>query len=193
MVTGIVWESLATPVGTLSVACSTAGAARVRFGPAPAVTAAGPAAAAAPAEPAAARALAGDAARQLAEYFAGGRRGFGLPVDWSAVAGTRRRVLSVLADSVGYGQVVTYGELASRAGVTGDGQLPPARVVGQVMAANPFPVIVPCHRVVAGGGALGGYSGGAGAEVKRWLLIFEGSLPATLDWDPAGLAAPPPG
>jgi methylated-DNA-[protein]-cysteine S-methyltransferase len=52
------------------------------------------------------------------------------------------------------------------------------------MGSNPIPVIVPCHRVVASDG-LGGYSGGAGLEVKRWLLILEGSLPPTLDWEPA--------
>jgi methylated-DNA-[protein]-cysteine S-methyltransferase len=51
------------------------------------------------------------------------------------------------------------------------------------MAGNPIPVIVPCHRVVASDG-LGGYSGGAGLEVKRWLLILEGTLPPTLDWQP---------
>jgi methylated-DNA-[protein]-cysteine S-methyltransferase len=55
------------------------------------------------------------------------------------------------------------------------------------MGANPIPVLVPCHRVVAGNG-LGGYSGGTGIEVKRWLLIFEGALPATLDWEPSGAA-----
>ena len=60
-----------------------------------------------------------------------------------------------------------------------------ARVTGQIMGSNPCPIIVPCHRVVAGDG-LGGYSGGAGLETKRWLLIFEGALPPTLDWDPAG-------
>jgi methylated-DNA-[protein]-cysteine S-methyltransferase len=51
------------------------------------------------------------------------------------------------------------------------------------MGSNPVPVIVPCHRVLASDG-LGGYSGGAGVEVKRWLLILEGSLPPTLDWQP---------
>ena len=58
-----------------------------------------------------------------------------------------------------------------------------ARTVGTIMGGNPIPVIVPCHRVVASDG-LGGYSGGAGVEVKRWLLILEGSLPPTLDWQP---------
>jgi methylated-DNA-[protein]-cysteine S-methyltransferase len=170
----LAWGTLATPVGELSVACSEAGIARVRFGAAPA--AAGGARGAG---------LVGDALAQLAEYFAGERRAFGVPVDWSAVAGTRRRVLSVLLDSVGYGATITYGSLASRAGLAPGGNAPPpARVVGQIMGSNPYPVIVPCHRVVAGAG-LGGYSGGAGIEIKRWLLTFEGAIPATLDWDPA--------
>jgi methylated-DNA-[protein]-cysteine S-methyltransferase len=171
-VTELAWGSLATPVGDLSVACSEAGIARVRFGPPPAGVADDGEAS-----------LARDALAQLREYFAGERRVFGLPVDWSAVSGSRRRVLSVLLDSVGYGSTVTYGSLAARAGLADGGKLPPARVVGQIMGSNPYPVIVPCHRVVAGTG-LGGYSGGAGIELKRWLLTFEGAIPATLDWDP---------
>ncbi|GAB3889893.1 hypothetical protein GCM10027612_33090 [Microbispora bryophytorum subsp. camponoti] len=50
------------------------------------------------------------------------------------------------------------------------------------MGANPIPIIVPCHRVVASNG-LGGFSGGEGVESKRWLLTLEGHLPPTLDWD----------
>jgi methylated-DNA-[protein]-cysteine S-methyltransferase len=126
---------------------------------------------------------------ELEEYFGRERKSFSVPVDLSATSGARRAVLSVLHDSVGYGETITYGGLAGRAGLTDGGQLPPARVVGQIMASNPCAVIVPCHRVVAGGG-LGGYSGGAGPEIKQWLLIFEGALPATLDWDPAQ-ACPP--
>jgi methylated-DNA-[protein]-cysteine S-methyltransferase len=79
---------------------------------------------------------------------------------------------------------VTYGNLASRAGLEAADDVIPARAVGQIMGSNPIPIIVPCHRVVASDG-LGGYSGGAGPEVKRWLLILEGSLPPTLDWTPA--------
>jgi methylated-DNA-[protein]-cysteine S-methyltransferase len=125
-----------------------------------------------------------DARRQLAEYLCGQRKTFGLPLDWSAVSGLQRQVLGVLTDSVEYGQTVTYGTLARRAGVPDAGLDLPARVVGQIMGSNPIPVIVPCHRVVASDG-LGGYSGGAGLEVKRWLLILEGALPPTLDWEPA--------
>jgi methylated-DNA-[protein]-cysteine S-methyltransferase len=123
----------------------------------------------------------GEALRQVAEYFAGRRRVFDLPVDWSRVTEARRRVLAVLAESVAFGQTITYGGLAGASGVTGDGGMPAARVVGQVMASNPYPLVVPCHRVVASDG-LGGFSGGTGIEVKRWLLTFEGVLPPTLDW-----------
>jgi len=99
-------------------------------------------------------------------------------------------VLSVLHDSVPFGRTITYGGLAARAGLDaagpGGAAMPPARVVGQIMASNPVAIIVPCHRVVAGTG-LGGYSGGTGTDVKHWLLVFEGALPATLDWDSAAL------
>ena len=88
----------------------------------------------------------------------------------------------MLLRTVSYGETVTYGELAQRAVAGPDGIRCPARAIGRIMGSNPIPVIVPCHRVVAGNG-LGGYSGGTGIEVKRWLLIFEGALPATLDWD----------
>lgn len=122
---------------------------------------------------------------QLTEYFGGQRRAFDLPVDWSGLSPAQRQVLPVLWSSVGYGETVTYGELARRAGLAGDGAVPVGRVVGQIMGSNPCPIVVPCHRVVASDG-LGGFSGGTGPETKRWLLIFEGSEPPTLDWDPAG-------
>jgi methylated-DNA-[protein]-cysteine S-methyltransferase len=174
---GLAWGTIGSPVGEISSGCTAAGVSRVRFGPAP--TARPPAGAAA-------QAMLTQALAQINEYFAGGRQAFGLPVDWSGCTGAQRAVLPVLHGSVGYGQTVTYAELAARAGLAADGPVPPARVAGQVMASNPCPIIVPCHRVVAGNG-LGGFSGGTGIEVKRWLLIFEGAVPPTLDWDPAGL------
>jgi methylated-DNA-[protein]-cysteine S-methyltransferase len=122
---------------------------------------------------------------QLGEYFAGQRRSFDLPVDWSGMSAAQRQVLPVLVASAPYGETVTYGALARRAGLADGGKVPAARVTGQIMGSNPCPIVVPCHRVVAGDG-LGGYSGGTGIEIKRWLLIFEGALPPTLDWDPAG-------
>ncbi|SEG07194.1 methylated-DNA-[protein]-cysteine S-methyltransferase [Thermomonospora echinospora] len=121
---------------------------------------------------------AGAATEGLAAYFAGRSREFGLPVDWRLTSRVQRRVLQTLYETVPYGKVLTYGELGDRSGIG-----VPARAIGQVMGANPIPVIVPCHRVVAGNG-LGGYSGGSGVEIKRWLLTLEGALPATFDWDP---------
>jgi methylated-DNA-[protein]-cysteine S-methyltransferase len=140
-------------------------------------------------EPAAAHRQLERARTQLGEYFAGQRRAFDLPVDWPGMSAAQRQVLPVLLASAAYGETVTYGALARRAGLADGGQVPAARVTGQIMGSNPCPIIVPCHRVVAGDG-LGGYSGGAGIEIKRWLLIFEGALPPTLDWDPAGPAGP---
>ena len=97
-------------------------------------------------------------------------------------------MLRTLVESVGYGETVSYGTLARRVGHGSFGGSPPARAVGQIMGSNPIPVVVPCHRVVAADG-LGGYSGGTGPEVKRWLLTLEGALPPTLDWDAASLRA----
>jgi len=171
--TALSWAWLSTPVGQVCVGCSPQGVAQVRYGLPP------------PGGDAASE-LAAVARAQLAEYFCGQRMAFDLPIDWSGTAGTQRQVLGVLFDSVGYGQTVSYGGLASRAGLaaSADSDTPPARVVGKIMGSNPIPVIVPCHRVLASDG-LGGYSGGAGVEVKRWLLILEGALPPTLDWQPA--------
>ena len=135
---------------------------------------------------------------QLAEYFAGQRQVFDLPVDWSGYVRGAAPGAGRALDSVGYRR---DGDLRG-AGAARGGR------AGRHLAARPrhrrdhglqpVPVIVPCHRVVAGNG-LGGYSGGTGIEIKRWLLIFEGALPATLDWTPAGdltrpdgLAAQPP-
>jgi methylated-DNA-[protein]-cysteine S-methyltransferase len=188
-VSELAWGALASPVGEISLACSAAGVARVRFG-APPVPAARPGQA--PAPPNGAAGPPGEAGghlaaalAQVAEYFAGQRRAFDLPVDWSGMSAAQRQVLPVLLASAAYGETVTYGALARRAGLPEGGTVPAARVTGQVMGSNPCPIVVPCHRVVASDG-LGGYSGGDGVEIKRWLLIFEGALPPTLDWDPAG-------
>lgn len=184
------WASISTPVGPVSVGYGDAGVAQARFGPPPGGRSPDGQAAASPAATAAATRGAGTAspataaARQLAEYFCGQRRDFDLPVDWSAFGPGQRQVLRLLYDDVQWGHTVTYGTLAVRAGLEAAGDVIPARLVGQIMGSNPIPIIVPCHRVVASDG-LGGYSGGAGPEVKRWLLILEGSLPPTLDWTPA--------
>jgi methylated-DNA-[protein]-cysteine S-methyltransferase len=184
----LAWAALDTPVGRLSVGCSPAGVTRVRFGrpPRPAAPPL-PGAALPSAQPGSGPDLRGAAVTQLAEYFSGRRRRFDLPLDWSATSRLQRQVLGVLLDSVGYGETVSYGTLARRV-QSAYGTFVTPRAIGQIMGANPIPLIVGCHRVVAADG-LGGYSGGTGLEVKRWLLVFEGASPPTLDWGPAGLPA----
>lgn len=114
---------------------------------------------------------------ELAAYFAGEAKTFAVPIDWRLTSRTQRRVLGTLHARVPYGEAVTYGELAEMSG----GGIP-ARAIGSIMGSNPIPIVVPCHRVVAGNG-LGGFSGGAGVESKRWLLTLEGYLQPTLDWE----------
>ncbi|MFJ9946798.1 methylated-DNA--[protein]-cysteine S-methyltransferase [Kitasatospora sp. NPDC091207] len=122
---------------------------------------------------------------RIGEYLAGRRQEVGLPIDWSLSAGPHRAVLRTLWREVPFGRTITYGELASRSGVF-EGVTEPglaARTVGQMMAANPVALLVPCHRVVAADG-LGGFGGGrVGIDVKQWLLTLEGVLEPTLDWD----------
>ena len=104
------------------------------------------------------------AARQLREYFEGRRRSFNVPLD---LGGTdfQMQVWRTLRQ-VGFGRAVTYGELARRVGREGA-----SRAVDNACGANPVPVIVPCHRVLASGRRLGGFSGGL--DVKRRLLDLE--------------------
>jgi methylated-DNA-[protein]-cysteine S-methyltransferase len=107
--------------------------------------------------------------RQLDEYFAGNRMTFDVDVDWRLSHGFRRVVLQRLHRDVRFGQVVSYRELAERVG-----NPKASRAVGTAMATNPVPIVVPCHRVLRTGGALGGYGGGL--PMKEALLRLEGSL-----------------
>jgi methylated-DNA-[protein]-cysteine S-methyltransferase len=167
------WATIGTPVGQLSVGCSDTGVAEVRFGPAPATG---------PPRPAGVpdRLLAA-ARAQLSEYFRRTRTAFDLPLDWGSGSRAQRETLCLLAETVRYGQTISYGALARRQALRDGRPAIDARAIGSIMGSNPIPVIVPCHRVVAADG-LGGYSGGSGPEVKRWLLTFEGALPAMLDF-----------
>jgi methylated-DNA-[protein]-cysteine S-methyltransferase len=92
-----------------------------------------------------------------------------LPLDWDALPAFTRRVLEALKDKVGHGFVTTYGGLARLAGEPGK-----ARAVGQAMARNPWPLVVPCHRVVGSTGALTGYTNPCGLDLKALLLRLEG-------------------
>jgi methylated-DNA-[protein]-cysteine S-methyltransferase len=109
-------------------------------------------------------------ASQLDEWFAGTRHDFDLQLDLDGVEGFRRRVLETLSRKVGWGETVSYGELAEMAG-----RPRAARAVGNAMRNNPLPFVIPCHRVVAAGHRIGGYGGGRNAiALKRALLAREG-------------------
>jgi methylated-DNA-[protein]-cysteine S-methyltransferase len=106
--------------------------------------------------------------RELDEYFDGSRRAFELPQDWSLMGPFARRVLGATYE-IPYGGVLSYGEVAAEAGSPRG-----SRAAGNALGANPIPIVVPCHRVLRTGGAIGGYGGGI--ERKRWLLELEGAL-----------------
>jgi O-6-methylguanine DNA methyltransferase len=107
---------------------------------------------------------------QLREYFAGNRSSFNLPVDISQLTPFQRSVLDVTS-RIAPGQVWTYHRIAEELGRPRS-----SRPVGQALAHNPVPIVIPCHRVIASDGSLGGYSGGSGLKAKRWLLRLEGAM-----------------
>lgn len=107
------------------------------------------------------------AADQLVEYFSGSRRSFDVPVK---LGGTvfQRAVWAQLAE-LDFGEVISYGQLGLSTGRPTAG-----RAVGGAVGANPIPIIVPCHRVLASNHRITGYSGGNGIPTKVWLLEHEG-------------------
>jgi methylated-DNA-[protein]-cysteine S-methyltransferase len=101
-------------------------------------------------------------------YFSGSEVDFSrLRLDLSGQPEFERRVYEALR-AIGWGSTTTYGGLAQRAGSPGA-----ARAVGRAMARNPVPVIVPCHRVLAAGGAVGGFSAHGGVATKQRMLALE--------------------
>jgi methylated-DNA-[protein]-cysteine S-methyltransferase len=108
-----------------------------------------------------------EAARQLAEYFSGTRRSFDLPL---SAAGTdfQRSVWQQL-NQLPFGSAVSYADIGRATGRATAG-----RAVGGAVGANPIPIIVPCHRVLASNQRITGYSGGDGIPTKVWLLDHEG-------------------
>jgi methylated-DNA-[protein]-cysteine S-methyltransferase len=105
---------------------------------------------------------------EIRRYMAGERVDFyATSVDLTDVPAFRRQLYAVLR-SVGWGQTTTYGELARRLGLSD------AREVGQAMGKNPVPIIIPCHRVLAAGQRIGGFSAPGGAVTKERLLALEG-------------------
>jgi methylated-DNA-[protein]-cysteine S-methyltransferase len=114
---------------------------------------------------------------QVQAYFRRERHSFLLPLDFTGLTPFMIHILQTLQE-LPFGKTSSYGQLALVSGYPGA-----ARAVGGVMAANPFPLVIPCHRVLGAGGKLAGYSGGEGLVTKKWLLAFEQECGGTpLHW-----------
>lgn len=121
-------------------------------------------------EPGAPPAFAAEAIARAKRYFAGEETDFSvIPLDLTDADSFFVRVYDALR-RVGWGRTTTYGELAAALGAPREA----ARDVGQAMARNPIPLIIPCHRVLAAGGKLGGFSAPGGARTKARMLEMEG-------------------
>jgi len=161
------YASLSAPIGRVLVAVGDAGIVRVRFRQSEAAFVAelerqlG-------VRPVRSASQTADVVAQLRAYFAGRRRRFDVPVDLSHVTPFVRRVLTATME-VPAGNLVSYGDIARRIG-----QPRGSRAVGQALGRNPIPIVIPCHRVVASGGGIGGYGGGL--AMKKRLLRLEGAL-----------------
>ncbi len=141
---------LITPIGTLIVEADGACLQRIEIGTGPQCSSGDP--------------LLAEAMAQLAAWFAGRLEQFDLPL--AKPATPRGDVHRAAIAAIGFGETASYGEVA-RTIASGP------RAVGQACRRNPFPLVVPCHRVIGAGGAPGHYSAGAGLATKQWLLDFE--------------------
>ena len=168
----IAFRVFETPFGRMSVAANEKGLVRVTL-PGADVADAKPAARKPDAAPSAGRTaqkLAALAEREILDYLAGRRQEFTVAVDLASVPPFRQKVYRACA-KVPFGTTATYRQLASRIG-----QPKAARAVGQAMAGNPVPLLVPCHRVIGSDGRLCGFMGGRGSglALKKKLLELEG-------------------
>ncbi len=164
----IAWRSVDTPLGGFTVASTVDGVVSVDFrAHRPRAVNGGAVRPGGPSDT-----VLDDSCRLIGEWASGSPVDFTVPIDWTLTSGVQRDVLQLLYAEVPYGETITYGDLADRAGLPGG-----ARLVGQIMGSNPIPVIVPCHRVLAADG-IGGY--GPGVELKRRILVVEGVLQPSL-------------
>ena len=108
--------------------------------------------------------LAVEVIRQLDAYFSKDISGFDLPL--APLSSPRGEALRAAIAAIPASETLSYGALARIAGSA-------PRAIGQACARNPFPIIIPCHRVIGSGGAIGHYSGADGIITKRWLLDHE--------------------
>lgn len=162
------YSKVPSPVGELTIAASPSGICFIGFG-----TGLVPCAAGFEFEPGSSL-LHRDAEKALRRYFDGKIKRFDLPLDLVLARPFSMRILKLLLE-VPYGRVTSYGALASLASTS-------ARAVGGAVGSNPIPIVIPCHRVVAADGSLGGFSGGL--DRKRTLLALEGHEPFLGGWAP---------
>lgn len=163
----IVWDAFDSPLGTFYVAATARGICNIVFGKSfeafmetldpLAATRRDPAALA-------------EAVGELKHYFDDPTESFDLPIDISTSPPFYRQALQVVS-RIPAGTVWTYKQVAEAMG-----RPKSSRAVGQAMARNPVPIIIPCHRVVGSNGRLTGYGGGGGIPTKRRLLEMEGAL-----------------
>jgi methylated-DNA-[protein]-cysteine S-methyltransferase len=166
----VAYDTVDSPVGPLWIAVGPKGVAGIHFGGGPSegelrrlVRLYGPGILP---DPRAAAPL----ARELDEYFERKRRDFDLPVDLGGLSAFHARVLRAL-QRIPYGAVTTYQRLARQAG-----NVKAPRAAGRAVGTNPIPIVVPCHRVIASDGTLGGYGGGLDAK-RRLLSLERGEVP----------------
>ncbi|MBT3216199.1 MAG: methylated-DNA--[protein]-cysteine S-methyltransferase [Candidatus Marinimicrobia bacterium] len=150
-------ESISTPIGTLIIEANAKGIRRIIFMDKP-IKQSGEGSKKA-------RSIAMNAAHQLTEYFTSKRTSFDLPLDLSGLPPYHLVTLKEV-NNIPYGKTASYGEIAKQTGSPNA-----ARAVGNANAHNPIPVVIPCHRVIAGNGGLGGYGGRL--DRKEFLLRLE--------------------
>lgn len=118
-------------------------------------------------------ALLGNCLNQMSQWFAGDRQNFSLPLQPALT--TRGNTLRTAIESVCYGTTISYGRLALAINSS-------ARAIGQACKRNPFPIVIPCHRIISSSGQEF-YSAGLGAQTKKWLLHFEQSVAGPIVMD----------
>jgi len=108
--------------------------------------------------------------KDIQSYLKGEKVAFDYPLDFSSLNPSQIRVFKLL-QKIPYGKTISYEELAKKASASLKTRMSP-RAIGRILASNPFPIIIPCHRVINTSGALGGFSGGL--DWKKYLLKVEG-------------------
>ncbi len=156
-----------SPLGWMAVVSSDGAVRRLSFGHSR-PEAARKAVAAEAADDVEAGSTAASLVRRLQSYASGHREDFrNVRVDLQGLTDFQRKVLTECR-KIPYGRTCTYGQLAAKAGSPRS-----ARAVGNCMAANPLPLLIPCHRVVPAGKGVGAYSAPGGAKTKRRLILIE--------------------